>query len=451
MKKVKKVLLVYLPFCTPASPPYSVAQLYSFLKGNTNAEIEVLDLNLEFHKLKFSTYQKYYHHLKKWQSYDEITTEYHRLTSKVYSENNKMVVKGKKPEYFQELLKKIKDKKPDIVAFSIVYSSQVFYAYSLIKELKDVTTIIGGPAVNEKLSAVADKTLKNEIELLNYVQGKKVKDEHINYDTIPDFSVYNLQQYFTPFPVIPIRTSTTCYYKKCTFCSHFSSVKYYEFSLDWIKKTVVKSKQKHFFLIDDMIPAKRLLKIAEILRPLNVKWTCQLKPTAEFNSEILKTLHDSGLTMIIWGVESGNDRVLKLMKKNTNGKDVSGVLQSSHQAGIKNVVYIMFGFPSETKEEFLDTISFLKENETSIDLVSTSIFGLQHGTYVYNHPEQFGIKKIVEKERTLLGPKISYDISSGLTAEEVKKLVKGYKLTIEKINKYPRMMNYFREHMFCLC
>ena len=63
----------------------------------------------------------------------------------------------------------------------------------------------------------------------------------------------------------------------------------------------------------------------------------------------------------------------------------------------------------------------------------------------------FKIIKIVEKERTLLSPKISYQLTAGVSSEEVKRLVKGHKLTIEKINKYPRMMNYFREHMFCLC
>jgi radical SAM superfamily enzyme YgiQ (UPF0313 family) len=461
---MKKILLIYPPFCTPASPPYSVTKLYSFLKGNlnlldntniqdttnNNLEIEVLDLNLEFHKLKFAKYQQYSHNIKDWDDYDKLTAKYHQLSAQTYSENNKKVINSERPEYFAELLKKIKDKKPDVVAFSIVYSSQVFYAYSLLKELKETTTIIGGPAINKKLSTVANKTLNNEIELLNFVLNRKIDHDQINFKTIPDFSIYNLKEYFTPYPVVPIRTSNTCYYQKCTFCSHFSKAKYYEFPLDIIKETIINSKQKHFFLIDDMIPAKRLLEIAKIIKPLNVKWTCQLKPTAHFSFEILKTLRESGLTMIIWGVESGSDRVLKLMQKGTNLKDIEIVIQNSHKAGIKNVVYIMFGFPTETKQEFLETMDFLQQNEEYIDLISTSIFGLQKGTIIYNHPEKYGITKIIEQKRTLLDSKISYELSSGLSREEVKLLVKKHKLLFEKINKYPRTMNYFREHMFCL-
>lgn len=444
---MKKILLVYVPFCTPASPPYSITNLYSFLKNNCNHQIEVLDLNLEFHKLKFPKYQKYYQK-GDWKDYDKITSEYKKLTKKTYSENNNKVVNGEKPEFFEEILKKIKDKKADIIAFSIVYSSQAFYAYSLIKELKNV--VIGGPAVNEKLSKIADKTLNNEIELLNFIIKKNIEHDKLNFDFAPDFSIYNLNEYFTPKSVIPLKTSSTCYYKRCTFCTHYSNVKYYEYPLDVIKNTINSSKQFFFFLIDEMIPIKRLLKIAEVVKPLNIKWTCQLRPTKELDYEILEKLRESGVTMLMWGVESGNQRILNLIDKGTNIKDIEKVLSDSHKAGIKNIAYMLFGFPTETKEEFLETIEFLKKNNKNIDLVSSSIFGLQKDTVIYNNPEKFGIKKIIEEERTVLGPKISYEVKQGLTQKQAVKLRENYKKTIEKINKYPKTMNFFREHMFCM-
>jgi anaerobic magnesium-protoporphyrin IX monomethyl ester cyclase len=62
----------------------------------------------------------------------------------------------------------------------------------------------------------------------------------------------------------------------------------------------------------------------------------------------------------------------------------------------------MFGFPSETEKEFIDTIDFLKENDVNIDLISTSVFGLQKESYIYSHPNEFGIEKIFEEERTVL-------------------------------------------------
>jgi radical SAM superfamily enzyme YgiQ (UPF0313 family) len=439
---MKKILLIYPPFCTPASPPYSITNLYSFLKANSSHNIEVLDLNLEFHKLKFPKYQKYYQK-KDWKDYDEVTKEYSKISRKTYSENNKGIVKEQKPEFFKELLNKIKEKKPDIIVFSIVYSSQVFYAHSIIKEL-NIEAIVGGPSVNKILSKAA-KTLNNEIELLEYL-GEKPKI----FKTPLDFSIYNLNEYFTPYPVIPIRTSSTCYYKGCTFCTHFNRQNYFEFDLEIIKQSLINSKQKHFFLIDDMLSKKRLLEFAEKVKELNIKYTCQLRPTKDLDFETLKKLRKSGLTMIMWGVESGNDRILNLIRKGTNKKDIEDVLKNSHNAGIKNIVYMIFGFPTETKDEFLETIEFLKNNQANIDLVSVSVFGLQKNTEIYNNPEKFGIKKIIQEKRTLLEPKISYELKTGLTQKQANKLRESYKKTIEKINKYPKTMNFFREHMFCL-
>ena len=443
--KMKKILLVYLPFCTPASPPYSITNLYSFLKNNCQNQIDVLDLNLEFHKLKFPEYQKYYQSMN-WDDYENKTKEYSKLTAKTYSENNKKVVNGEKPEFFEELLQKIMDKKPDIVAFSLVYSSQVFYAYSLIKELKQIITVVGGPAVNEILMKSATKALNSELELLDLLS----KNKELSFNYSLDFSIYALDEYFTPMPVIPIKTSSTCYYKQCAFCTHFAKTQYYESPVDVIKNTIIASQQKLFFFIDDMLPSHRLLKIADAMKPLNVKWSCQLKPTIDFDYNTLKRLRESGLLSIFWGVESGSDRILNLMKKGTNTKDIENVLSDSHRAGIKNLLYIMFGFPTETKDEFLSTIEFMKKNEKNIDLVFPSIFGLQKGSIVYNDPEKFGLKKIIEEKRTVLEPKISFEIESGLTQKEAALLKKKYKKTINGLNKYPKSMAFFREHMLCL-
>jgi anaerobic magnesium-protoporphyrin IX monomethyl ester cyclase len=444
---MKKILLVYAPFCTPASPPYSITSLYSFLKHNYAGEVEVIDLNIEFHRIKFPKFFEYYKDKSRWGEYEDVTKEYQKITSSVYSENNKKVVEGKEPELLKEMLDKIHEKKPDIVAFSLVYSSQAFYVNALIKNLKGVETVIGGPSVNEKLSLIADKTLKSETELLMFATGENINSKGLNFDYITDFSVYDLSLYFTPEPVIPLKTSSGCYYKKCAFCFHHNNSVYHEYPIEIIKNNIIASGKKYFFLIDDMIPVRRLLLFSDAVKDLGIRWACQLKPTKEMTPEVLKELHHSGLVMIMWGVESGNDRVLTIINKGTNVNDIEKVLSDSHAVGIRNVVYIMFGFPTETKEEFLETIHLLTRNYFYIDLVSTTIFGLQKNTIAYLHPELFGIVDITTEERTVLDSKINYKTKSGLTNEEASKLRANYKKTIEKVNKFPKGMNFFREHM----
>jgi hypothetical protein len=467
-----RILLVYPPFCTPAGPPYSITNLYGFLKNNIkNIDLKVLDLNAAFHKITYPTYLKYFQNLKRkfnHEEYAKYANEFIQHTKEVYSRNNKGVVSGKTPELFQKMLKNITSWKPDIVAFSIVYSSQAFYAFALLKELKklNIKTIVGGPAINHKLTGAATKFIKNEIEFLEYIKGTMTPQEQIDFRTNLDYSIYNPKDYFAPQLVMPIKTTSTCYYQKCAFCSHHNSRMYYEFPLENIKDSLSvsnadvfgkKSRKKRtkntnkakklVFIIDDMIHKKRILQIAEILKPLNVSWMCQLKPTNDFDLATLKKLKASGLKNIIWGIESGSQRVLDMMQKGTVVADIEEVLRNTKKAGIKNSAYIMFGFPTETKEEFLETIHFLEKNKAEIDLILTSVFGLQASTPVYNNPGMFSITQIHEEKRTILEPKIRYKVSKGLSQEEANTLRRKYKHTIENINKYPKQMNFFREHL----
>lgn len=452
---MKTVLLINSPFCTPVTAQYAIANIYSFLKLNLdkNYNIKCLDLNAIYHKEQFNEHYNYFKNFNPNFNIDTYNTkakEFRELSSKKYKEINKDIRESKYPIEIKNLVSKIIDYKPDFCAFSIVYSSQAFVTYKIIEELKKqkIKTIVGGPAVNQKLIDISNAYLKNEFELLDYITNKQNKNTECIYPI--DFSEFEPNDYYSPNLIIPIKTSSACYYKQCAFCTHHNNAPYFEYDLSKIENTIKNSKTKYVFLIDDMIHKKRLLDIAKIMKKLKVNWICQLKPTKEFDESTLKILYESGLKVIIWGVESANNRVLNMMKKGTNIEEITKVLNDSKKSKIKNVVYIMAGFPSETKEELLDTINFLKNNSNNIDLISTSVFGLQQNTYVFNNPTKFGITQIHTKKRSLLEDSYSYDIKNGLSQNEAKNILKKYKKTIEKINKFPKNMNFFREHMLIL-
>lgn len=433
---MKRILLVYPPFCTPASPPYSLTSLAAKIKREY--EVNILDLNVRFHNLKFPEFHEYYQQGKfDFKEYSQTTKKYEHLTSLCYSENNKKVLKGESPELLSELLSEILKQKPEVVAFSIVYSSQAFYASVLIQELKKkgIRCFVGGPAVTHQMLEIAETDFK---EFLS------------NKNEILDFSVYNKNDYFTPELVLPIKTCSACFYQQCAFCTHHQHSKYQEFELEYIGKAIQKSKAKKVFFIDDMITKKRLLELAEVVQPLKITWMCQLRPTKDLDRETLQKLHASGLRVVLWGVESGSPRILNLMRKGTNPEDNEITLRNAHEIGIKNVLYAMFGFPTETETEFLDTVNFLQRNKENIDLLSISTFGLQQGTPIFAHPKEFGVKKVNVLERKLLDAKVTFEVEKGLPPEELLKLRKKYRQTLDKINKYPQGMNFFREHLLCL-
>ncbi len=413
-----KLLLIYPPFCTPTIMPYSISYLKAFIEKNSNIEVKCLDLNAKFHKLKFKEFYK-----------DCNYTEFHNASKKVYSENNRAVLKNIKPEFFEELLKEINKESTDEIAFSLVYNSQNFYTKALIDSLKQ-KCITGGPGVSSKTKAISN-FISNEIELLNHFN---IEAKHFNAQ--PNFEDYKESDYLTKEIIYPIKASSTCYYKGCAFCTHHNNIPYAELPLPNLKEN------SNYFFIDDMISLPNLLKIAKQMK--NSRWWAQLRPTKELIPH-LKELSKAGLKSVAWGVESGSQDILNKMNKGTKVKDVAEVLKAAKEAGVINTVYIMFGFPTETEEQFLETIDFLKNNSENIDLVSTSLFGLQKGSPVYKNPKHYKIKEIIETKRTLLDEKISFTTDEGLTPEQLSKLRKKYASTINKINKLPRILNYVKE------
>ncbi len=443
-----KLLLVYPPFCAPTIMPYSISYLKNFVENNLKITVKNLDLNAKFHRQRFPEFYLQVQTSTTAAKYAQVLEKFENTARDVYALNHKKVIHDESPELLQEMIELICHEQPDIVAFSFVYNSQGFYGKVLLEELsqRGIKCIIGGPAVHGQLK---HPNLKNEVELMNWLAaaGAKLKyqEEHYHGGTIPDFRDFPAEDYLSRARVVPIKTCSTCFYKLCAFCTHYADVPYLEYNLENIRTTIIQSGAKHVCFIDDMISRNRLLELAQILAPLHITWWCQLRPTKDLLG-LFPQLYSSGLRSVAWGIESGSQRILNLMKKGTHVEDVSLILAQSHIAGIKNMAYVMFGFPSETKEEFMDTIRFLQDHSPHIDLVSTSVFGLQSRSVMYLHPQEFGIS-VQRQKRTVLDDKITYISKTGLQHEEAKRWKRKYRRTLRKLNKLPGVFDYFKEQV----
>jgi radical SAM superfamily enzyme YgiQ (UPF0313 family) len=437
-----KILFVYAPFCTPTVMPYSITYLNSFLRANSEMKSQCIDLNAKFHRMRFPEFYKSVTKIKSIEEFGKVLEEFNNKSREIYAHNHKLILGDKKPEFFRELLKLVLNEKPDIVAFSLVYNSQGPYALALMKELHKmkIKCIVGGPAVNSKVKKYA-VALEDEFELIQYLENLK-KESYNN--AVVDFRKYNKKDYLTKEIIYPLRTCRGCFYRLCVFCTHSLNQKYIDMDLGYLKKTIALNKAKYVFFIDDSITKKRLIEISDVLKKMHVKWWAQLRPTRDLIKSF-KTLSNSGLKSVAWGIESGSQLILDKMKKGTNVADIRTVLKASHDNGIINTVFIMFGFPGESKNEFLDTIDFLKENSGSIDLVSTSVFGLQKGSKVYENPKEFGITEIKETERNFLDARVDYTTSTGSDKQKTKRMRTRHMKTIFALNKLPRIFVTFKE------
>jgi anaerobic magnesium-protoporphyrin IX monomethyl ester cyclase len=112
-------------------------------------------------------------------------------------------------------------------------------------------------------------------------------------------------------------------------------------------------------------------------RGLPIHWTCNSR--VDFvDREMLQTMARSGCWMISWGIESGDNDMLRRMHKGTDTGMVSQALAWSKEAGIRNWGYFIIGLPGETEETIRKTIAFSKR--LPLDLVLFHIAAPHPGT-----------------------------------------------------------------------
>ena len=379
----------------------------------------------------------------------------------------KCLVEGKKiPWFIHDYAKQLLVNKPDIVGFSLMFEEQ-FYCSALIAKIlkkldKNIKIVFGGYVANtgyEELfnnqfidfivlhegeesllglmKALDGEQDINQVPNLVYREnGKIVTTEPkmiTNLDEIPfpDFSDFDLNAYFSPAPLVSILGSRGCYWRRCTFCVHHKSYfgKYRAASAKRVVDEIehhVNNGVKHFDFVDEMISAKRFRQIGEdiIKRGLEVYYYALAKPTVDFTQETFEIMYKSGCRYIIWGVESGCQRILDLIDKGTKVEDMSVVLRTSASAGIKNHVFLIVGFPSETKEELRKTLNFLYENKDSIHAVHKGIFSLHKGSLIHENPEKFYISKVYDSQFSMRP--VKYEVSQGLNPKYLERCNRYY-------------------------
>lgn len=399
------------------------------------------------------------------------------------------------PWFVSEYVDLLLMNKPDVVGFSIMFSEQLWFSLLAARMLKavskDIKIVFGGNLstilyknilIHPSTAPCVDFVVLNEgenafVELLEAINGDREINEvsgvafnnngnivvtepsmvtDLNSIPFPDFSDFDLNSYLIPAPVIPVLGSRGCYWKKCTFCTHHESYfnKYRTASVQHVVDEIefhVNNGAKYFDFIDEMIPAKRFKKIAEEItrRKLKINYFALAKPTIDFTKDIFDAMYKSGCRYIIWGVESGCQRTLDLMDKGANVKDISKVLEYSTSAGIMNHIFIIFGFPSETHEEFKETLTFIYENKENIHAIHNSIFMLFKSSLLYKDPEKFCITKLHEPEMSI-NP-VGYDVSRGIEYNELKQMGAFYAENyFPHFNYFSRALVVLRDHALVL-
>ena len=299
---------------------------------------------------------------------------------------------------FDDFKKRIKSFKPDLIGFS-VFSFQYLKAYEFIKRVKtsfpDISLIAGGPhpsLLKEKILtecpfldyAVAGDGEETLYELMS---GKDIplisglayrKDKDVLWNGVRDFN-QNLDIY--PFPKyqkfelkkylekrIPVITSRGCPFS-CIYCSapkicgkrvrFRSPLNILEEIQYWYDKGY-----RTFPVMDDnfIIIKKRAKETCQLISERKLKDCSFLCPNGIradcVDEEILSAMKKAGFKELSYGVEVGNDKMLKIIKKNERISDIDKAVKLSCEMGFRVTLFFIIGFPEETFEDFMDCVNF---------------------------------------------------------------------------------------------
>ncbi len=220
----------------------------------------------------------------------------------------------------------------------------------------------------------------------------------------PDYSDLDLDRYWAPSRILLYAPTRGCYWGQCSFCyyglTETATASYREVPPERAASELGQLSRrygaKNIYISCDVLSPKYAVKLAEALieKGVKIRWSSDLKIEKYFTPERCKLLFDSGLRSAAFGIESGSDRILSLMRKGCDRATMTSVNRSFHDAGIATEWMTFTDHPDETIDEALATVQWIEEEQDWIDLFIVGQFGLENGSHIAADPTRYGVRKI---------------------------------------------------------
>jgi hypothetical protein len=197
-----------------------------------------------------------------------------------------------------------------------------------------------------------------------------------------------------------------CYWGKCTFCDiSLDYIKVYEpiharMLVDRMETLIAQTGESGFHFVDEAAPPALMREVAlEILRRnLVVTWWTNIRFEKSFTRDLCLLLKASGCIAVSGGLEVASDRLLALIQKGVTVAQVARVTRNFTESGIMVHAYLMYGYPTQTVQETIDSLEMVRQL-FSLGIVQSGFwhqFALTAHSPIGLDPEAYGI--IPEKQ-----------------------------------------------------
>jgi hopanoid biosynthesis associated radical SAM protein HpnJ len=205
-----------------------------------------------------------------------------------------------------------------------------------------------------------------------------------------DLDITNYNVPFLLHPYVSLYTTRGCP-AQCTFClwpQTLSGHPWRKRSTDDVAREMANAKKlwpnvKEFFFDDDTfnIQAARTIELCAKLKPLGLTWSCTSRVTTDY--ETLKAMKEAGCRLLIVGYESGDQQILKNIKKGATIERARDFTRDCHKLGLVIHGDFIMGLPGETHETINNTIKFAKELD--VETIQVSVAHAYPGTELYDY------------------------------------------------------------------
>lgn len=305
--------------------------------------------------------------------------------------------------------------KPDLVGFSVPFPGNLYSALRCAQWIRQnfpqVKIVMGGGYVNTELRSLTDPALfdfidylvfdDGELPLLRIMDGGELirtlyRDDagaiiRVNFDSkenipfaesgTPSYegllqnNYINMIELTNPMHALwsngkwnKLMLAHGCYWGKCAFCDGaLDYVKRFdqapvELIVDRMEAVIAQTGQTGFHFVDEAAPPALLRKLAEeiIRRKLIVSYWTNVRFEKSYTPELCYLLAQSGCIAISGGLEVASPRILKMINKGITVESASESMRNFTEAGIMTHAYLMYGFPTETARETIDSLEVVR-------------------------------------------------------------------------------------------
>jgi len=344
---------------------------------------------------------------------------------------------------------------PDLIGFTIPFPGNLFAALRCAQFIKqfypDIHVAFGGGYCNTELRSLEDPRIFEIVDFISLDDGEGpllkmmefldgaididelertyvLEDEKVVYknkipNTIhhhqslpaPNYVGLPYNKYVSFLDVVnpmhrmwtdkrwnKLTISHGCYWSQCSFCDvNLDYIGNYQLTTaeklaDKIEKIIKDTGITGFHFVDEAAPPKMLKALSKELieRELDITWWTNIRFEKTFNFELCELMAKSGCIAVTGGLEVASDRLLAKMKKGVDIAQVSRVTNNFSKNGVMVHAYLMYGFPTETQQETVDSLEVVRQlfEKNCIQSGFWHLFTTTVHSPIGKNPDDFGIE-----------------------------------------------------------